>query len=212
MPTDTQRDQAFANANKAQIYLYSHNDAGASLSKIAQKYDLTEYSVYKMFATIVGDIVLGFYQDNQIVTALREEVGLGNHMSEMVANDVRRFLAPLNDPNWKHPTSPGEENINETNVIGFAKEIAETEASLNAIPTQTAKPKETSFSFADTEEVAPEPLPVVAPKLQEESPVPMYTSTQSAILEEGYRPVNQTEKPQLDQTQKQNDHPRWETG
>ncbi|MEZ4194892.1 MAG: hypothetical protein R3B53_00630 [Candidatus Paceibacterota bacterium] len=93
--TDTERDSRYENATPTQKQLYSSSEAGASLSAIAQKYDLSSADIYRKFAITVGDFILGFYRSEDFALVLEQNVGLSTQMSALVAVDVKEFLSPL---------------------------------------------------------------------------------------------------------------------
>jgi hypothetical protein len=128
------RISQYKTANHAQHYLTSNLEASKKLFSIAQRYDLhIRDEVYKIFATTVGDIILGFYKIEDTVPLLQQELGLDPRTAALLGADVLDFLAPLSDPNWQPPVEETEyeeemggedvsEFVPEDNMADYPKE------------------------------------------------------------------------------------------
>lgn len=87
----------------AQEYLCSNPSSGRKLRKIASSYNIIDASSYKVFALLVGDVILGLKTfegaSTEFVTVLKLDLAT----AAALANEVGQFLAPINDPNWQLP-------------------------------------------------------------------------------------------------------------
>ncbi len=61
---------------------------------------------YIDFVLTVGDIILGFYQIEDTVALLQQELGIDATTAGLLGADVLEFLAPLSDPNFVIPAEP----------------------------------------------------------------------------------------------------------
>lgn len=164
--SDQDRDNSYTASSPVQKYLYSSSESGSQLLALAGKYDLRDRDIYKKFAIAVGDIVLGFYRTEDTANLMQQELGLSPQMSASLANDVKVFLQPLNDPNWKIPT----EDDAKAGVAGgdINQDILEAEALLNAIPNPIPQPPEavytsTQSAILSEARIVPTPPPAPAP-------------------------------------------------
>ncbi len=165
MPTNEQRDVAYAAGSPAQRYLYAHSDSGAALYAIAEKYDLTAPATYTTFVLLVGDVVLRFFSIEQLPTLLEQQLRISPQAAKLITADVQVFMQPLNNPAWRSPQtseSLADELAAEIVSTDIALELADTEASLHA---QKAPLSSAATAALDAEVT--------------------YSSTQSAILSEG---------------------------
>ena len=106
-------NEVLKTANVVQKYLLSSNMSGENLSNLAIQYDLSDRSKYREFTILIGDIILGFYNKEDTVALLQQELGLDHATAERLGADVLEFLAPLSDPTWQPPTDEdGEKTEN----------------------------------------------------------------------------------------------------
>ena len=101
--TGERRDRAYENGSDIQRYLWASSDAGAKLSRIGDRYGLSEQE-YRAFAIeVVGDVVLGLRSPSEV----HKLVQLLLHRSGLTARDMTRdileFLSPLSDPRFRPP-------------------------------------------------------------------------------------------------------------
>jgi hypothetical protein len=111
------RNQQFDTASDTAVYLYSHYLSGEKLFQIAQSYNLVEPQQYRIFATTVGDIILGFYQIEDTVPLLQQELGIDATTAGLLGADVLEFLAPLSDPNFVVPLDPDDAEVEEGSAV-----------------------------------------------------------------------------------------------
>ena len=104
MLTEEIRDTTYETATLVQKYLYSSGEAGNKLRTIAESQSLESPDLYSKFAITVGDIILGFYNVEDTEPLLIQELGISAEVAKLLAEEVREFLAPLDDPNWQPPT------------------------------------------------------------------------------------------------------------
>jgi len=190
-PTLTQQDKAYAAGTPAQRHLYASSEAGVSLLAMAAKFNLSEPAQYKKFAIAVGDIVLGFYAVADTSLLMQHELRLNAASADLLAADVKLFLAPLGDASWTPPLQIPEDGQNNEAV---ANKVTSIEEELAAVEESIAK------------------LPAfrtMAPIIPTEETV--YTSTQAAILHEGR--VNNTATPAqtAPSAPRPPSSPRWDT-
>ena len=162
---DKTRDQILGSAQKNKLYFYLYTTAGNGLISISQKYNFREDEVYKKFAITVGDIILGFYNIEDTVPLLQQELRLDPRTAALLGADVLEFLAPLSDPNWQPPEGfepiDSEEEDSELSQIPVRlKEVVEQ----NRIAIQPILPNiPTPATPFDTTRVTPDIAPYVAP-------------------------------------------------
>jgi hypothetical protein len=84
-------------------YFFSNPSSGKRLREISQKFSFYKTDKYKIFATTIGDIILGFYKIEDTVPLLQQELGLDPKTAALLGADVIEFLAPLSDPSWQPP-------------------------------------------------------------------------------------------------------------
>ncbi len=162
MPSKELRNQRYDQGSDAQRYLYAHEESGLALMRIASKHHLNREPTYTKFALLVGDIVLGFYSSNQIISLLQKELNIDQSSAELVVPDILEFLKPLSDPSWISPEKEEiQELANKIVVEEISSEITQTEAVL-----ETVSPIRTMAGDSTHKEQ-------------------VYTSHQSAILNEG---------------------------
>ena len=117
----------YKNSTPKQKYFFSSKASDDLLFSIAQKYNLHKSDKNKLFAAIVGDIVLGFYKINDTVPLLKQELGLDDETTKLLGADVLEFLAPLSDPNWQPPEEFEPIDVDEEGKINQTVATKETE-------------------------------------------------------------------------------------
>ena len=117
----------YKNSTPKQKYFFSSKASDDLLFSIAQKYNLHKSDKNKLFAAIVGDIVLGFYKINDTVPLLKQELGLDDETAKLLGTDVLEFLAPLSDPNWQPPEEFEPIDVDEEGKINQTVATKETE-------------------------------------------------------------------------------------
>jgi hypothetical protein len=160
MITDTQRNEAYSKANSAQIFLYSHPDSGASLQSIAGKYDLKETTIYKVFAIMVGDFILGFHDISEGVAIIQNELGISEQAAKLIQVDIKNFLAPLYNEDLNQLETPTKEVVPD-----ISNEILEAEKEIESLQTVRTMSSDSNIPLDPQKEAA-------------------YSSVQSAILNE----------------------------
>ena len=95
--TNEDRIRAEEKASEIQLRLYSAPESGEMLWKIATKFNLTERRQYRVYAGLVGDVVLGFYKPSDIPALLRYTIpSLTEELLSMLIEELNVFLLPLN--------------------------------------------------------------------------------------------------------------------
>lgn len=95
--TNEDRIRAEEKASEIQLRLYSAPESGEMLWKIATKFNLTERRQYRVYASLVGDVVLGFYKPSDIPALLRYTIpSLTEELLSMLIEELNVFLLPLN--------------------------------------------------------------------------------------------------------------------
>ncbi len=155
MLTNEIRLNALSSASAAQFYFLANADSIQTYSGLLKKYQLEDKS--KLFLVTIGDIILGFYQIEDTVPLLEQELGIDSATAEKLGQEVLAFLAPLNDPTWEPPV---EEEVDED---ANAESIVEEGG--------------TTMSFADNEAVSipiqSTRIPIKAPAIT--APQPLHT-------------------------------------
>lgn len=163
---DTQRDQSYATATEEQRYLYANPESGTRLWAIAEKYHLTEGSSYLTFVTIVGDVVLGLRNRTELPTVLSDNLNLSFEQAIKITGDLIDFIDhPNNTESSAEEINQVVENSTQEISDDLSSDIAETEATLKAIPHIRTMASDMSQSQANKEST--------------------FSSTQEAILKEG---------------------------
>lgn len=124
--SNEQFEEAYRNATPAQKYLCS--GAGNELMDVAKKHNLTEPALYKRFALLVGDVVLGFYKTEDLPILLQQEFGFSKETIDILFKDILTFMNPLYDPAWQPPAA--SETAADINSL-----ITETESAIATLPT-----------------------------------------------------------------------------
>ncbi len=107
-----------------QRLLYEDPSSGAKLYEIAQNYSIDGEIEYSIFVRIVGDVILGFYNQQDLLALLQRYIPSLNPTQHLELElDVKKFLLPLSSI-----TVPV---INSTS--GLAAEISATEHDLAAL-------------------------------------------------------------------------------
>lgn len=148
--SNEQRDQAYEKASEQQQYLYASPASGSRMRNIANKNGIVSAEQYKNYALVVGDVILNLRNRSELPTALSQTLGISTEQSIKITGDLIDFF------DQSDKTDTNEE---------LASDIAETEATLRAIPhvrTMAEDMKQTQASKETT-----------------------YTSTQETILREG---------------------------
>ncbi len=168
------RKEASGQQTHAQQFLYKHPSSGGKLFSIAQIYNLSSEESYVIFASTVGDIILGFYKIEDTVPLLQQELELDAKTAALLGADVLDFLAPLSDPNWQPPV---EVEMSDDELVFPASNSADTatteiSAGVSAIPESilaTAPPQPTPNFIIPANlvaRVAPAPAqPLLVPEL-----------------------------------------------
>lgn len=175
------RKKVYSQISDKQKYFYEHPTSGGLLLAITQKYDLYHDDVYAVFATTVGDIILGFYKIQDTVPLLQQELGLDPRTAALLGADVLDFLAPLSDPNWQPPVEEMEadedemedEDVNEYAPADNMDDYSTQENIPNPLPITNNQPNKvppttyddipTTLSTADTITNSAQPLNPVPP-------------------------------------------------
>ncbi len=161
MPSKESRNTRYEQGTEVQKYLYASGESGLALKQIATKHHQNQEPNYAKFALLVGDVVLGFYSANQLVSLLQKELSIDQATAESITPDILEFLKPLSNPNWKSSEGEIQDLVDKIEVQEISSEIAETEAVL-----------ETTIS----------PIRTMAGDSNQKEQV--YSSHQSAILNE----------------------------
>lgn len=122
--TKQQREQAEAAANEVQLHLYAEPESGEHMWNIATKFSLTERSAYRIFAQMIGDVILGFYKQQDVLALIQNLFPQLNPTQHLELElEVKKFLLPLSPGAFVAP--PANQNL--------AAEISATEHDLESI-------------------------------------------------------------------------------
>lgn len=156
-----QREQAEAAANEMQLRLYAEPESGEQMWNIATKFNLTERSVYRMFAQMIGDVILGFYKQQDVLALIQHQFTQLSPTQQLELElEIKKFLLPLSGA----PTNPAV-GINPA----LAAEISATEHDLQSL-------HNIRTMAHDMQEVKTHP--VVTPP----TPEPIHQSSQADLL------------------------------
>ena len=158
--TNQQRNAAYEVASETNKFLYASPESGEALWKIAEKYNLTDDTNYNKFILVVGDMILDLSKPVELPSILSQNLGLSTAMSTVVSTEINNALEIL---------TTQAEIYNSSEDAAMALDIAEAEASLSNLPNIPHV-----RTMANDVELQ-----------QAQSHIPTYTSTQSAILNEG---------------------------
>ncbi len=118
--TRDQRQQAEAKASDEQLFLYSEPESGEQLWNIALTFNITEKNPYRIFAQLVGDVVLGFYRQQDILALIQNGLPQLSPTQQLELElQVKKFLLPL--------------SVTTESVQTLSVEIATTEHDLAAL-------------------------------------------------------------------------------
>lgn len=117
--TNEQRDQAYETATPEQKYLYADPESGQKMYDIANKHNIVNDEQYNKYAMIVGDVVLNLRKRSDLPALLSNSLGISSEKATSIATDLIDFLD-------RKPIQNTE--------IDLSVDIAETEASLKAVP------------------------------------------------------------------------------
>lgn len=148
--TNEQRDEAYKTASEIQRYLYAAPESGRRMSDIATKHGIVSTEQYRNYALLVGDVILNLRNRSELPAAMTETLGIKSEQSVKITADLIDFL------DHKEKTNDSE---------NLASDIAETEATLEAIPQVRTMADDMRQSQAAKETI--------------------YSSSQEAILKDG---------------------------
>lgn len=107
LTTEIRRD-LIQRCTPVQRFLYRNPLNGLKLFTIAESYNLSTDEKYSIFATTVGDIILGFYKTDDTVPLLQQELGIDATTAGLLGAELLTFFAPLTDPNFVVPADEGD--------------------------------------------------------------------------------------------------------
>ena len=94
--TKINREQAEAAASETQIALYSSPESGQQMWNIALNFSLTKRETYYIFAEMIGDVILGFYNQQEILALIQQKFPQLNQMQQLdLELAIKKFLLPL---------------------------------------------------------------------------------------------------------------------
>jgi hypothetical protein len=132
--TRKQRQMAEERASEVQLRLYAEPEAGEQLWNMATKFSLTERSVYYSFTQLVGDVVLGFYKQDDVAALIANKLPQVQGVQKIgLEADIKMFLYPLTDAS-DLPTKATR------NTSVSPEEIAETEKEIASLQTVRTMP------------------------------------------------------------------------
>lgn len=204
--TKAQRVLAEERASEIQRRLYGEPESGEQLWNIASKYNLTERSTYYSFTQLVGDVVLGFYTQDQIGALIANKLPQVQGTTRIALEaDIKIFLYPLTDPNYVQSVTkvPPVTNELSTEISAMEREFASIERPPMTVATASVYRSNTP---------QPEPLPKPdhaihtmaqdMAALRQQQVTPTYSSNQADILT---RPISAPITP----SPTPNNPPRW---
>lgn len=190
--TRTQREQAEERATEVQLRLYAEPEAGEQLWNIATKFNLTDRNTYYLFSQLVGDVVLGFYKQEDIAALIAAKIPSVQGAQRIALEaDIKIFLYPLTDPTYVAPSTPAP--------------TAPTSPSAPVTPPPIIRPElsaEIKEAERELEEV--QTIRTMAGDMrhvQETNPITTYRSSQEDLI----RPITPTQPPAP------STGPQWET-
>jgi len=74
--------------------LYWKPENGERIYKVFQKFNLAEEK-YKLYATAVGDIILGFYPKEQLGNLLEKDAQIPKETADKISAELQEFLSPV---------------------------------------------------------------------------------------------------------------------
>ena len=92
-PTNEQRDERFEKANETIKYLYASEESGRVLSDLFNATDLSRV-LYRDYAILVGDIILGFYQRSDLPKLLTEKLRILPSQAASLSAALEQHLSP----------------------------------------------------------------------------------------------------------------------
>ena len=89
------RHEKYLDSSDTVKEMYAGENTGALLRKTAQANGVTD-EAYRVFANVVGDIILGFEEQQTLSALLQEKVGLPAESAENIVSDLKEFLSQRN--------------------------------------------------------------------------------------------------------------------
>lgn len=200
-------------ADQKVTYLYDAFTVSGTAHTLFVKYSLDE-AKWSVFILTIGDIILGFYQTEDTVPLLQQELGIDAATAEKLGAEVLAFLAPLQDPNWQPPVEETDEvagsstpaaathrlNISESSDESPAVKRVPIKSSVFAVPQPIhtfAHDMEVMRHAPDTEPVEEEiprsnnsaPIPEPTPIVQTAPQIPTFINTSTPVV-----PTSQSEQ------------------
>lgn len=129
--TPQQRRAAIDQIPPQNYRLYSSPESGQLLRAIFSKYNLRE-ELYKPYALMVGDIILGLKSETEISVFLKEQLFMDDESAQHATIDILNFLTPLHSPDETTPQTFITPKVPTSPLI---TDIVETETMLATAPT-----------------------------------------------------------------------------
>lgn len=121
------------------IKFYQYVYSKGRLPALAAHYNITEPVVVATFKELINDIILGFYNIEDIIPLLEQELEIDAKTAELLGAEVTDFLLPLSDPTWQPPVE-SEENQISTTVDELATNSEGMTTGNDVVPVVTAPP------------------------------------------------------------------------
>ncbi len=94
MQTDNDRIERYRSSEESIQNLFASPESGTTLSETFKKYNLDE-ELYKKYAQLVGDVILGFYKIVDLPQLLQKRLGVSADEAQRITSDLIEFLSPV---------------------------------------------------------------------------------------------------------------------
>lgn len=124
--TREQREQRFQNAPALVKTMYDSEESGSQLAEIFKTFQLPNAS-YRVYATTIGNVVLGFYPLWQLPELLENKLNIPTDTAEQLAAALQPFLKPLHElntlPSSSNKTTVSSQMAQQTTppIVGYAQ-------------------------------------------------------------------------------------------
>ena len=89
--TQQQREERYMNSPEHIKEMYAGESGGEALRAAFECYRIAD-ELYPIYATIVGDVILGFYRRSDLPKLLMIELGVSETIAEKVSKELEPFL------------------------------------------------------------------------------------------------------------------------
>lgn len=128
--TDEAREKAYKQLTDERVReLYWRPESGQQLWDVFEQSELPE-NKYDTYATVIGDVILGFYKKDRLPQLLQSELQIAERKAKKIADELASFLAPVSDTTQSNdvatPLRTMAEDMQKTHGYGATAQTEET--------------------------------------------------------------------------------------